>query len=220
MTTRANLRDLIRRRVADEINPFSFSNTIVNQFINDAIQQYSLYFPRILEGTNAETINLNSNSKIYTLTTPNIQAILAVEYPIQSPPSYILPKAYTAPDFNSGLHYATIGHPPSAILLSFTPGNGESMAVSLAADHLYPTNDDDIITVPDQHLELITLYGRYLIHSYLATKEATNPDRTTIISNTLMLNSFRALRDYTTLLEHYQMLNAPSTFINWSEIGL
>jgi len=44
--TRQDLRDLCRRRLGDETVPYKWSDLQVNQWINDAIADYSVHFPR------------------------------------------------------------------------------------------------------------------------------------------------------------------------------
>ena len=45
MTTRLGLRELSRRRLADIVDTVYWSDEKINQWINDAIADYSNYFP-------------------------------------------------------------------------------------------------------------------------------------------------------------------------------
>ena len=49
MTTRSDLRRLIRRRLGDNASPTQWSDLQINQWINDAIAEYSIHFPRKLD---------------------------------------------------------------------------------------------------------------------------------------------------------------------------
>ena len=46
MTSRLDLRNLCRRRLGDLTAPTHWSDLQINQWINDAVADYSLYFPR------------------------------------------------------------------------------------------------------------------------------------------------------------------------------
>lgn len=47
MTTRKELNDICRLRLGDLTEPFEFSDQQINRWINDAIAEYSISFPRL-----------------------------------------------------------------------------------------------------------------------------------------------------------------------------
>ncbi len=63
MTTyyRIDLRTLCRRRLGDLTTPYKWSDEQINQFINDAIADYSMHFPRV----QTQTISCSDDTREY-----------------------------------------------------------------------------------------------------------------------------------------------------------
>jgi hypothetical protein len=79
--------DLNRCRLGDLSPTYKWSDLQLNQWINDAIADYSLHFPRLLE----LKIDCTAGGHSYQLPA-DARAILAVEYPEgQDPPAYLTP---------------------------------------------------------------------------------------------------------------------------------
>jgi len=84
---------LIQIRLGDLTVPYRFTDTQLDQWINDAIAYYSLHFPR----TNTTIISCSDEYRAYDLPA-NCTAILIVEYPTgQDPPQYLYQREYIHP---------------------------------------------------------------------------------------------------------------------------
>ncbi len=84
------------------------------------------------------------------------------------------------------------------------------------ADHDYPYDDLDEITVLERHYELIILYVRWAAYQELATTESSDPDPTTLALSTLELNAFRAQRLYLQSLKDAVASDSHSATATWS----
>lgn len=218
MTTRADLNNLCRRRLADMTSPVEWSDIQINQWINDAIAEYSIHFPKEVTGF---TITTTADQREYSLSSATgIQHITRVEYPQgDDPPTLLTWRDKQDPrGFWGGPYYDFEGSPPSTLIIGEKPSANETIEIDYLADHDYLDDDSDTVSVPDLHLELIVLFVRMAAMQELAAEEAKNPDTTTLMANTLALNAFRAQREYRTFLEQVKASQANSTFINWSSI--
>ncbi len=95
MTTRLDLQNLCRRRLGDLAAPYHWSDLQINQWINDAIPDYGLSFPRLvrceLEPTPGErAVSLPAG----------FRAICRVEFPEgQEPPRLLRRASSQSPGF-------------------------------------------------------------------------------------------------------------------------
>ena len=215
MTTRLELHNLCRRRLGDLTTPAGWSDLQINQWINDAIAEYSVHFPRQLN----TTIETTAGSRVYDLPA-GFQNLVSVEYPTgEDPPEYLQRLDYQHPDFwqNEG-YYDFIkrdASDSSQLLISEKPAAGETITVEYLGDHDFPDEDADVITVPDRNLELIVLFVRWTCILELASEEQKNPDPTTLNMNTLELNQFRAERAYKSKLEEIKIAESASGTVHW-----
>jgi hypothetical protein len=159
---RYELRTLCRRRLGDLTVPYKFSDEQLNQWINDAIADYSLHFPR----TETTILSCSDDDRTYDLPA-NCTAILSVEYPAgEDPPRYLYQREYTHPGFwQSEDFYAFVStnqdNDYPELWISEKPSTGESITVIYHALHDFLDDDDtDLNTVPEHHLERIVPFVR------------------------------------------------------------
>lgn len=219
MTTyyRADLRKLVRRRLGDLETPYTFSDEQINQWINDAIADYSMHFPL----TKTQTINCSDDTRNYDLATDFIAA-LNIEYPEgEDPPIYLLFREKTHPDFwqVNGYYFVEkeIGdNDLDIIYISQKPSTGEDIKVTYNARHSFLDDDDtDPVTVPEEHLELIILYVRWVSYQELAATESASPDPTAHKASALELNAERAENAYRKALKVYKDSEPISARAHW-----
>lgn len=186
MTTRADLRTIIRNQGLDET---TWSDTEVNQWIADAIAEYSNHFPRYRESTaNACT----AGTKEYTLPTDFLSA-LRVEYPEgEDPPEYL--SRLSEEDARFGENYYDIRG--TTLVLGEDPSAGETYALHYYAHHDYPDADEDVLTVPDEDLEILVLHVLWKAYRRLELDEAKNPDGSTVVLSMLSSSTMRVRREY------------------------
>jgi hypothetical protein len=216
MTTRADLRNLIRRRTGDLTAPYKFSDLQINQFINDAIAEYTVHFPR----RKTTTLACVDGQRKYDLP-DDFHGALSVEYPTgEEPPVYLARASYSEAGFWEAVGlYDVIKRDPeddSELWISEAPEAGQTITVEYHGDHDYPDLDADLLTVRDRHLELLALFVRWCTLQELASEEAKDPDPTTLNINTLELNAFRAERAYKGRLEEVKRSEQESDTARWT----
>ena len=116
-----------------------FPTATLTDWINRAIEDLSIYFPRYSE----YDISTTAGTHIYDLET-YIKGVVSVEYPAgESPPIYLLRKSYTDPD-PSGLvdgYYdilklqSAISTEPPQIIVSNTTLLAETIRIKWIIDH-------------------------------------------------------------------------------------
>jgi len=216
MTTRQEVRNLVRRRLGDDATPFQWSDLQINQWINDAIAEYSIHFPRRVNTT------ISCSTGVWTYHLPaGFRAAYSVEYPVgEDPPRYLEQRNHLSPGFYRADGFYDFlrrldESSPDELILSASPAASESVLLIHLADHPYLDDDSDTCTVPDRHLELVVMFIRWAAYQELATTESADPDPTNLALGTLELNAYRAKREYRLKLEQWQAAEAESGIVQW-----
>ena len=193
MTTLAGLRGIVRERLADETQ---WPDDTLDQWIEDAIADYSVYFPRRLTAI-IECVTDQVEYSLSALTDP--QAVISVEYPDgEDPMSFLVWRPREGvKDFWGGDYYDVWGiHKPETLILGSKPATGEDIVVGYTADHLYPTADDNVLTVLNRHLEGLVLFVWWKAAQELLAAEAQDPQTTTLLLTQFDMLVYRAGREY------------------------
>ncbi|MBN1537538.1 MAG: hypothetical protein JW908_12445 [Anaerolineales bacterium] len=215
MTTREDLRTMIRLRLGDLGETPVLTDEQINQWINDSIREYSMHFPRLSElqiecsaSVREYSINgeIDESGKIIN----SAKAILCVEYPMnQEPPKSLLRRHEWDRRGFLGKHvYDVRSDPAMTLVLGLLPNGTETIGVLLTCDHPVLTLDTDVTTVPDRHLELILIYSRLLALQELAATEAIQPSPTGVVLSGLASMLTRTQNDYQTRLKQYILSNS------------
>ena len=213
---RSEVRTLCRSRLSDTDIPYKFSDDQLNQWINDAIADYSNYFPR----RQTTVITCVAADCQYDLP-EGCRAVVKVEFPTgENPPVYLLRRNRDEANFVEGPYYDLIehnqaGYPPE-LLLGQTPSAGQEITVDYEAVHAWMDDDSDTCTVIDEHLEAILLYVRWATFQELASQESANPDPESMAISILELNAYRAERAYRKTIEDYGKMQARSAVTSWT----
>ncbi len=164
MYTLATFRATIRTILKDKT---VWRDTMINSWINDAVRDYSNYFP--MEAY--YKIDCSANVREYELSTASeVVGVISVEYPDgQTPPRYLQRLAETHPSFWDGPYYdirqpnrnmVSIGS--SAIypylVIGEKPAAADDIIFRFLRPHLLPEADADYFTIPDEHFEAIRLF--------------------------------------------------------------
>ena len=197
MTTRAEFRSVLRETLTDRA---IWPDTLLNIWINNAIQDYSNYFPRRAE----TTLACVAAQRVYSLTAlSGIQGILAVEYPKdESPPRYLARRPETGSFLDLPV-YDVRGDPPLSLVIGESPAAAEEIWVAYACDHTTPSTDSTALTVPDKHLEALKLFVIWQAVRELELTEAADRAGTEMLLSLLGLNSVRAERLYRNRIDDY-----------------
>ncbi len=216
--TYAELRAIIRERLTDQT---VWTDANLNQWILDAIADYSIHFPR----TDLEaTINCVDEQREYDLSSEltNPRRVLSVEYPDgEDPPEYLTRRDTEDPrGFWGGEYYDIWGDPPDTLFIGEKPDDGEDIVVRYEGDHLYPTADGDTLTVPDSDLEALILFVEWKAAEHLLSEEMADPQTTTLLLTQYDMRVFRAQRAYRTWITDAKAERSPSAIVSWGDIGL
>jgi hypothetical protein len=81
MTTRVDLRNLVSRRLGDLTAPYVQNDLQINQWINDAVADYSVYFPQV------KTANITAVTGTHEYSLPaDFVSMVRVEWPVGREP--------------------------------------------------------------------------------------------------------------------------------------
>jgi hypothetical protein len=222
MTTRGEINTLIRRRLQDQTAPNTFTDEQINQWINDAIEEYSRYFPRIkTQEIGIELDPGEAASRKHDLNY-DFRGVISVEYPNgEDPPIYLERRDYRHPDFWLVDGYYDVVQRGDAgnadeLWISQTPADKETIAVEYLGDHDMLDSDTGTTSVPDTHLEIILLHARWSALQALASGEAANPDPNNVLLDRYEAIVSRAERAYYRKVEELRKVEADSAAQPWS----
>jgi hypothetical protein len=218
MTTRFDLRNLVRRRLGDLALPYHWSDLQINQWLNDAIADYGLYFPRTL----SLEIDTEAGGRAYELP-GDFQTAIRIEYPGgEETPCLLQRLSFNEEDFwELAGRYDILQRgdavAPSELWLSDSPHDGETIRIDYLADHASLDDDGDVCSVPDRHLELLLLFVRWASAQELASSEARNPNPGSLSLSALDANTLRAEATYRQQLAQALRRESASARVSWAE---
>jgi len=210
---------VIRERMADETQ---WPDSTLDNWINDAIRDYSVYFRRRV----AATITAVEDQREYSLSGyTGIRSVLSVEWPEdEDPPEYLSRRAEKDVCFWGGPWYDVRGTvAPETLVIAQKPDEGEDIGLVYEADHTELTADDDVLTVPDRHLEGLALFVWWKAAQELAMTVARQELDGGGVQLATGLGWFmrQARLDYYEWLKDARGMGAGrSSVVSWSEIGL
>ncbi|MFN2189010.1 MAG: hypothetical protein ACK2T3_09610 [Candidatus Promineifilaceae bacterium] len=217
MTTLETLINLCEADLADTGNT-TWSAADIQQWIVDAIADYSAHFRRIL----IQDITTSLNDRMYDLQDSCI-GVISVEYPQgHDPPQYLQLRSHTHPDFwvQEG-YYDHITHSDDTdageLWISAKPAAGETIRVRYQAYHELPDDTSDVITVPAEHQHILRNYVLWRAAIQLKTTEEANPtSSSSLIMSQLAINVDRMRRAYVDSLAKAIYGISNSKLVSWS----
>lgn len=214
--TRNEIRTLVRTRLGDADSPYHWSDQQINQWINDAIADYSNYFPR----RQVTAITTLAADRVYDLP-EGCRSVILVEFPTgDDPPSYLTRRPSDDHSFYYGEYYDVLyhnqaGYPPE-LILGQEPESGAEITVTYDGVHAWLDDDYDTCTLIDEHLEAIMLYVRWAAFQELASTESADPDPESMAVSILELNAYRAERAYRNTIRDYLAMSSQSGIARWT----
>ena len=219
-TTLQNLIDAIEADLADSANA-TWLAADIEQWIRDAIADYSHHFPRILN----QAITTAADDRKYDLDA-NFLEVLTVEYPTgQDPPEYLARRPHDHPNFWIQDGYFDIiergdDTDVDEIWVSQKPAASETITVLYLARHTMNTTDlttSDNVTVPEHHHHLLRKYARWQAAEQLkAAEEAAPTSNSSLLMSQLAINVDRARRAYVDALAKAVFSRSKSAAVSWS----
>lgn len=214
----AGLLAIIRERLPGQL---TWTDANLGQWIIDAIADYSVVFPQTeMEGIIECVAGQRSYPLASELTNPH--SITRVEYPDgEDPPEYLGRRSVQDPrGFYGGPWYDVFGSPPATLVIGQEPSQGEDVVVTYEGDHFYPSLDDDVLTVPDSHLEALVLFVCWKAVEHVLAEEEANPDTASLLMTEYGEAVTRAERSYRAWVANAERQRVESAIVSWGELGL
>ncbi len=207
--TLSAIRSNCRQRLGDT-NPlaYTFSDDQIDLWINEAIADYSLHFPR----KKTLAISLAPGTFFYDLPL-DLHGVLTIQYTRfgssfpADPPEYFVHRSHKHPDFWQEDGYYDIWKrqeegEPSLLILSRNPTSADDViAFDYHGDHDVLSADTDACSVPARHTHLLVQYVRWSALQQLSMKASISPDPANPLMDLLDQSAERCLQAYHALLE-------------------
>lgn len=195
-----------------------FPTATLTDWINRAIEDLSIYFPRYSE----YNISTTAGTHIYDLET-YIKGVVSVEYPEgESPPIYLLRKSYTDPSFWLVDGYydilklqSSISTEPPQIIVSNTTLLAETIRIKCIIDHAVLAAAGDECTVLERHTNLILLFVRWKAFQQMSAKESEDPSPLNTRASSFEINAQRAEAAYRAALKEAASAESESGQVPW-----
>jgi len=212
MTTLAQIRAIVREVLADTTQ---WPDATLNVWINQAIRDYSHYFPDYA----TEAIPCVTDDTTYALGATyaaGIISLIRVEYPDgETPPRYLQRLNDGSQFFLNGPYYDIRGDPPEELRLGESPTTGEYVEVSYTKAHKALSANADATTVPDRHLEALSIFCVWKAAEEIFATEEIDPDTREFLVSQMGLNAIRYERIYRNKIAEYQSGSASERSGPW-----
>ena len=215
MSTLEEVADAIQATLNDA-GASTWSQAQIEQWVNEAIADYTQHFQREVE----TTIATMASDQKYDLP-PDFQRMLRVELPDgESPPSYLIWRDRRRSDFwNVSGHYDIVYHRDDGVVdeiwLSSDPGT-DTLRCWYLALHDSDLDSGDDVTVPADHHHLLHLFVFWRAYQMLAVEEAKAPtSNSSLILAQLAQSARAAWLDYRRELEKLLAESARSGTQGW-----
>lgn len=201
MTTRQEFRDGILRGLLASIT--DFPDALLNTWIEEAILDYSLYFPRQISKTIEAAASGQQEFWFISFGPPeSVFGITRVEYPVGAAPrSFLqrLPRSH--PAFQGGLFYDLSGD--YSLEVGIPLQQGETIQVIYLTHHQIPDGDQAALSVPEGHLEALKLYVMLQALRKLEVAQAAPSTPDAALLSTLGGSASRAARAYLAVIRSF-----------------
>ncbi len=199
MTTLADLADQIQILLSDS-GAATWSQSVIEGWVNDAIRDYSNHFPRLV----TSTIATSADDRSYDLPT-DFQEIVTVEYPTgEEPPEYLSRLSFKHADFYQGDYWYDIIRREDVddadeLWMSKKPGASETITITYNASHDHALASGDSVTVPSKHHNILTAFVYWKAAQELQSAEQQSPtSSSSLLMAQLANNADRLKRAYAT----------------------
>ncbi len=225
--TRAQMRGMLRSMLPDRA---AVADYWINQWISDGLREYSAAFPYRTWGTLACEAGVQRYLLNDRLSLNSIIHVTGVEYPCGRAPRRFLTRldehdpAFAGGPFydigaqNTHVEY-TFGTPELVYLaLGELPQAGQQVWVEYETVHPVPQNDQEVITLPEHHLDVLRLYVLWRAAEQIEAQEAVSVDRKD--AGDLSLRTLRCEQAYRARLQSLlAAASAPAALVRWRMAG-
>jgi hypothetical protein len=218
MTTLAALADRCQINLSDS-GAATWPQATVEQWVNDAIRDYSNHFPRY----RSDTLETVADDRTYDLPA-DFMNMIYVEYPTgQSPPEYLSRMNHQHPEFwNEDYWYDIIRHEDvgdvDELWISKKPSAGQTITFIYRAWHDFALANSGTITVPAVHENILMAFVYWTAQKELLAAESQSPtSNSSLIMAQLASNADRSKRAYSQIIAQAQHAQGgrESALIHW-----
>lgn len=209
-----------RKMLGDTAQTPVFSDAQATAWINQAIRELSIHFPRSLEHRLATV----AGQQVYALEANHLAVLSAVYDPgNQNPPVYLKRKLHTLAGFyrTAGFYDfvkpgdADLASPPLFYLSTNPAEDGLEIALRLTVEHNPLVDAGDECTLPERLLPVLYQYVRWMAWQELAMNEGMHPSELATLSYSQEMNASRAERSYRSALKEAQRAESESAALVW-----
>jgi hypothetical protein len=197
MTTLTSLTSRTLDAIADPTG-LVWTAAQVQEWLRDAIRDYSQFFPRQL----VTTITTTAGVHHYDLPA-GLSTILLVEYPTgEDPPEYLAlrPRSHASFWNRTGyFDFRPVDDPTAApeLYISEAPAAGETITVTYLAPHDHALNAAAELTVPPIHEPILILFAITMAWQHRLAREQQSPtSNSSLLLSQFATNADRARRNY------------------------
>lgn len=214
------IRQACRGQLADNalLGNYTFSDEQLDGWINAAVLDLSLHFPRQASATLA----LQPGVQVYALESDFLAALQVASPAGQVPPCLLRRDDSSRPDFwLAPGRYDVVRRMDAGpggeaqLVLSDPPAAGQAASVEYLAEHRPLSSPSDITTLLDRHAVLIPAYVRWKAWQALSTRGGMNPDQAPLLGSTPEANALRAEQAYRAALQAAQAAEGESRVLAW-----
>jgi len=216
-TTLTQLIDACEADLADSSNAV-WSAADVEQWLRDAIADYSQHFPR----TMTTEIACSADDREYDLAA-TFQEMITVEYPKdEDPPQFLQRRPHNHPDFWPEAGYYDIifragDSDVDELWISTKPAAGEKIDATYLADHDFTSVVATATTVPEKHHHILRKYVMWqALHQLKVQEEASPTSNSSLLMSQYAINVDRARRAYVDSLAKALFATSKSAVISWA----
>jgi hypothetical protein len=196
MTTRAQLADRAQNVISDA-GAAKWSQAIIEEWVQDALRDYSRSFPRVQH----ITVETFAATRVYAIS-GDFFGILSFEYPIlEDPPHYIQRFDSQDPAFYEGDYYDLIYMLSVPVIILSQPQDDQSFTCHIYTTHVAATSPA-VLTVPGGHEDILI---QYIVWRAMSERKALQAHTPTSNSSLLMAQLNQLEKDARRIYE--RMLN-------------
>jgi len=221
MATLTELIKTCQRSINDVDSTTFFTIQQYTEWINNAIRELSLHFPRTLD----TLITCTVGGWIYDLPL-NCLEIISVEYPVnQDPPLYLTRKSFKDSSFHDAVGYydfykpsdSDAANPPQLLISERATAITQKIQVNYHAAHDSLSTLASTITIPNHLLHLIPQFVHWKALQALSTYIGVVPDQIKSATSNFQLDASRAYQIYIRSLSAAQISQSPvGGIITWN----
>lgn len=188
----------------------TWSETLLLEWLNEAIRAYSRLFKRERETTITTTSGLHT----YALPTDFHRAI-SIEYPTgDDPPTYLARAHYTLPAFWQNPYYDILEGDTFDITIGQSPEAGETITIRYQADHDFALTPSSTVTVPQRHHDALVAHVIWSAKKELLAQATQDGDSSSLDLGALADDANDALANWETAVSAIACEQSRSIIIN------